>query len=214
MKILFKITLATFLAVFFVQSSFAQVAFGVKAGANLANIKSSTDDDGETKSIVSFNGGLIIEAPISETFGIRTGFEFQGKGAKSSFSDSTFSLKASINAIYGQIPVVFAYNGSSFFIGAGPFLGVGIAGKTKIKSTGLGSGFDFDETEKIKFGSKEDDNLSLIDFGVRVEAGLKLDKIRISLNYDLGLANALPKDARGEESLKNGVLGVSFGYMF
>jgi hypothetical protein len=214
MKMLIKITLVAFLATFFAQNTFAQAAFGVKAGANFTNLKSSVDVDNESKSILSFNGGLIVEAPISETFGIRTGFEIQGKGAKSDYSDTAFTIKSKSSIIYGQIPVVFAYNGSKFFIGAGPYLGFGIAGKSKIKISGLGPGFDTDETNKIKFGNKEEDDVTPFDFGARMEAGLKFSNIRVSLNYDLGLANIISKPNRGGESVKNSVFGLSLGYMF
>jgi Outer membrane protein beta-barrel domain len=215
MKILLKITLAIVLVTFFAQNSFAQVAFGVKAGLNLSNMQLSGDDDDDAKAAVGFNAGLIIEAPISEKFTIRTGLEIQKKGFKSNFSDSTFSLKASVSPIYAQIPVVFAYTGSSFYVGAGPYLGVGVAGKSKVKSSGLGSGFDFDDTEKIKFGGKGDDTFSLLDYGVRLEGGLKLNQIRLGLSLDVGLANAIAKDAREDgQYARHGVFGLSFGYMF
>ncbi len=212
MKKLSKITLVAAFAAFFAQSASAQLQFGVKVGGNLANLRLSDDAGEDIKSLVSFNAGMILEAPITETVGIRTGIEVQGKGAKSEFSEPDFSLKATISPIYVQVPVVVAYNGSMFFVGAGPYAAMGVAGKSRVKSSIFG--VESDENEPINFGSKGDDDFSALDFGARIEAGLKLNKLRISANYDLGLANTIPKDDRDGESAQHGVIGISVGYMF
>ncbi len=210
MKNLFKITFMAAFALVFSQAAVAQASFGAKVGGNLASINYS-EDEGDLKSLVSLQVGAIVELPITETIGIRTGVELQGKGAKTEFEELGYKEKTTVNPMYVQIPAVVAYNGSMFFVGAGPFVGFGVGGKVKTKISGTGIDPE-EDSETIKFGNDKD--FSALDAGARFEAGLKFGKLRVALNYDLGLSNAIPKDVREGESAKNNVLGLSVGYMF
>lgn len=212
-RILKTISIAAF-AAFFVQTASAQIKFGARLGGNLANMTFSEDPEFDQKSIIGIQAGAILEVPIKEKIALRTGLELQMKGTKFDFSELGIMSEATLSPMYVQVPALLACNGSMFFAGIGPYVGFGVAGNFKTKATDPSTGINIDESESIEFGSTEDDFLSALDFGGRIEAGVKLGQLRIGANYDLGLANTIPKDSRDGDTARHRVLGIWFGYIF
>lgn len=192
----------------------AQVQLGLKAGLNLANMKFSGDDleeEIDLKSIITFQVGGVVDIPIAENFVIQPGLLLVGKGAKLEEEFEDESYKEIANPMYLQVPVMFLYRGNMFYGGVGPYAGFGLFGQYKEEYNG-----DSESTD-INFGDSEDDDLSPLDFGAQVEAGVDLPiGLRIGAGYALGLANVLPKDARegSDIALKHGVLSLNVAYMF
>jgi len=197
------------LMVFFVQSSAFAQRFGVKAGLNLANIASDPDPDPKDifKTVPTFNVGGLAEFDFTENMGIGVGLQLAGKGAR---LDET-GVEAKFNPIYLQIPVNVYYRNSGFYAGVGPYIGFGLFGQNSIEILGE------KETSDIEFGNDIDDDFSPIDFGLGLEAGYHiLPALRVSVSYDLGLMNIVPKDYQDVEdiSIKNNVLGISVAWFF
>ncbi|MBL7805964.1 MAG: PorT family protein [Saprospiraceae bacterium] len=189
----------------------AQVDFGVKAGFNLANVSLSGlgEDDLDTKMLPTFQVGAVADINISENFAIQPGVLLSGKGfrVEEEFLGETF--KSTISPMYLQVPVNFLYKGNMFYVGAGPYVGFGLFGKSKFEGGGES------DSEDISFGNSEDDDWAPLDFGANLEAGVILGQIRIGAGYALGLANVIPSDVRGDdESARNGVISVNVAYMF
>ena len=208
MKQLSKITL---LAAFFACTSvsFAQISFGVKAGLNLANVLTN-DDDADPKMIPTFQVGGVVEIGITEMLAVQTGVSLQGKGFKEEEELLGETFKFTASPMYITVPAHLLYKGGSFFVGAGPYVGYGIAGKLKAEAAGES------ESEDIEFGDSEADTFSALDFGVGVQAGGSFGSFRVGAGYDLGLSNLIPKDLRASEDItvKNGVINVFVAYMF
>lgn len=77
------------------------------------------------------------------------------------------------------------------------------SGKYNEENQGIGE----DEGD-IEFGSAEDE-MKGTDIGLSFGAGFKPGKLRLALNYDLGLSNLSNVD---DNTLKNGAFIVSVGY--
>lgn len=192
----FTILLALVLGIAATASS--QVRFGLKAGLNLANL---TGDDVEgLKSLATFMVGGQAEFGLAENIGLGVGLQLQGKGAKVEGEDG------SVNPMYLQVPVYLTYRNSGFFAGVGPYVGFGLFGKTKFGG----------ESVDLSFGSGADDDFSALDFGAGLELGYEFSSLRATASYNLGLANAIPKDQADEfdVSAKHAVIGIALAYMF
>jgi hypothetical protein len=109
-------------------------------------------------------------------------------------------LQVPVNVLY-HVPAVVG----DFYFGAGPFLGMGVSGKEKVRINGT------EQSEDVKFGSG-DEEVKRTEFGANAIVGFKFKTgFLINANYDLGLSN-ITNDDTGK--LKNRVFGISVGYAF
>ena len=112
----------------------------LRGGVNLANV-SVTDNGGidDAKMLTSFQVGVIGDLNITSFLALQPGVIFTGKGTKTQSgneSDANF-YRATSNPYYVEVPVNLVFKtptgSSNFFIGAGPYIAMGIAGKNKIE---------------------------------------------------------------------------------
>lgn len=199
---------------FISMSGFAQVRFGLKAGLNLANASISTPNAPSTDALTSFHLGGIMDYAVSESFAIQPGLLISGKGFKYAETILGTSVKAEFKPIYIDIPIMLLLRtdvggGTKIFGGAGPYLGIGIAGNYKV--SGAGQSKDSD----INWGTDEQtSDLKRGDLGLCFGGGIELTNgLQFSINYQLGLNNT---DPSGSSDFKqsNRVLGLSMGYLF
>jgi len=164
----------------------AQIQFGVKAGANFANL---TNLDG-SKSLVNFNGGLLVKIPVADAFSVQPEVVYSGQGAKGDGG------KLALN--YINIPVLATYTlpvGLNFQ--TGPQLGLLLSAKSKA---------DGGESEDVKDGFKS------TDVSWAFGAGFTIPEVNLGINarYNLGLTNIIKEGG----SSKNTVFQVGLYYMF
>ena len=202
--------------------SYAQT-FGVKAGLNLSNMLVEDDDDtysDDFKVNPGFHVGATAEFPITELFSFETGLLLSTKGFKVSeeetFMGETVKYESKLNLIYLDIPLTakasFDLGGARIYGVFGPYIGMGLSGKSKFEITAMGE--TETEEEDIKLGSDEDeDDVKRLDFGLTMGAGVEISSIQIGLSYGLGLANISPYTDGGSK-ISNRVLGISVGYKF
>ena len=202
--------------------SYAQT-FGVKAGLNLSNMLVEDDDDtysDDFKVNPGFHVGATAEFPITELFSFETGLLLSTKGVKASeeetFMGETVKYESKLNLIYLDIPLTakasFDLGGARIYGVFGPYIGMGLSGKSKFEITAMGE--TETEEEDIKLGSDEDeDDVKRLDFGLTMGAGVEISSIQIGLSYGLGLANISPYTDGGSK-ISNRVLGISVGYKF
>jgi len=194
-------------------NSFSQVKFGIKAGLNLANARIETEDAPNTDVLPSFHIGVILDYSVNDFLAIQPGILISGKGIKYDGLIFGDHVKAEVNPIYIDIPVMFLLRvdigSAKLFGGVGPYLGIGIAGKYKYNIAGQSEDGD------IKWGSDEfTSDLKRGDFGLNFGGGIELvNGLQFSVNYQLGLNNNHPL---GSSDLKilNRVLGISIAYLF
>lgn len=200
----------------------AQTTFGAHAGINGAMVTSkstgggqTTTDKSDTK--VGFTIGVNAEIPIASSLVFRPELNFIQKGGKQTESGSGFSSESKLTMNYLELPlnVVYKFNGSGLFAGAGPSLGFGISGKANFKNT-IGSTTTEDKTD-IKFDGEKNAtdgkfHLKAFDFGANFLVGYQFsNNLVLKANYTLGLSNITPED---NESFKNTGLGFTIGYRF
>ncbi len=174
------------------------VSFGVKAGMNLSEIQKMDDDIK-----VGFNVGVTAELALPSNFYLLSGLEFTTKGAKGGSANVGVDAKATLNAMYLQLPIHAGYKldiapGTNLFVHLGPYLAYGIGGKIK---------WDGNDLADIDFFN---DDSNRFDFGVGGAVGVEFNnKISISLGADQGLTKIF-KDTK----TKNRAAHISVGYKF
>src|ERR1700754_1771953 len=100
----------------------AQVRFGFKGGANLANV---TGDIEGVKMKIGFNAGAVAKISVTDAFSIQPEVVYSNQGA------TIEELDVKMNLNYINIPVMFQYNVSGFIIETGPQVGILASAKAK-----------------------------------------------------------------------------------
>ena len=163
----------------------AQVAFGVKAGLNLSNLKG----DGESlDSKAGFNAGGFATIPVSSMFAVQPEILFSVEGAKQD------EIKYNLN--YINIPVMFQYRNSGFIGELGPQIGILASAKAKLD----------DETADIKDGFKSTNFALVIGAGYQLTNGLGF-----GVRYNLGLSS-IAEDSDAEIKTSTFSVGASFSF--
>lgn len=203
--------------------------FGIRAGVNLAGFAYSGSDydspggkliKDNQKSFTSFIFGGYAEIPVSEIFSVQPGLSISGKGGRTEFTQSgpsgTANFKSKMSLMYLELPVNAVFNFSGFYLGAGPYLGYGIAGKAsyETKINGVVNTMLTEPERDVEFGSGEDDDIKPLDFGANILAGYKLESgLNFGVNYGLGLTNLNPENSSNNKA-SNRVFSILVGFSF
>ena len=201
-------------------SAVGTTKFGLKVGANIAKYSFHVNNgtNPETNNLLNFGITGYADLPLGGTFGLQPGLSLQGKGGE--FSDngttevkqSTMWLEVPVNLV-ARIPL--AAGGTNFFLGAGPYAAVGIAGQNKAE-TKL-NGTETTTNTDVKFGDEAGKDLKTMDYGFNFLGGVQLGSgINVSAGYGLGINDLRPKNQPNNNDLKqtNRVLSFSVGYAF
>ncbi len=225
-----KIVLVSFMAIIAAASVQAQKSFAIlKGGVNSANITITNDGSVDNnKSLTSFQVGIIGDLYLAPFLSVQPGILWTGKGSKTeqgSTSDPTY-YRATTNPYYIEIPANLVLKlptgGPKVFVGAGPYLGIGVAGKVKREGKILGSSFNTEDKiewsndDPATFDYEEGAGYGIMkrfDYGVNGLAGLEFNKAVLSVNYGFGLAK-LQSGSNSSEDDKNKhrVLSFTLGF--
>jgi hypothetical protein len=184
-------------------ATYAQVTttFGIKGGAqnNLLLLR----EDGGSDSRIAYTGagfhvGGIADLKFSEHFSVQPQLLFVSKGIK--LSDET-----SINMFTVDLPINLLYRNNGFFIGAGPNLSYGIAGK--IKQDGS------DDQDLYKDEDGNEAPFKRFDFGINTTLGYEFPSgLLLSAQYTPGLVDLANEGGDGKYNHRS--FGISIGYLF
>ena len=192
----------------------------IQGGLNLANITSNTS--GETQNsnmLATFNAGIFDRVIIAEPLAFETGILIDGRGSKVESGSGNNYYKATFNPLYLEIPASLVLHlplqgTTSLFINAGPYIAMGIAGKSKFD--GKIAGVEFHSSKNIKFTSADptaDDEafskLKRFDYGVNVGAGIDIGALLLKVNYGMGLAKINSTQSNNSADAKNKYRTVS-----
>lgn len=188
-----------------VGNAFAQqpAAFGVKVGANFANL--NFDGEGADISLdrrTGLIGGLFVVVPADRQLALQAEALFSQKGAQSEEGDASGSIKLN----YLEVPILArisspASNGTSFHLLAGPSLGFRTSAKAE-------SSFDGEEeSEDI------DDDVKRFDLGLVIGAGVEFGRLVVDGRYTWGLTDLNKEEEEGIK-IKNRVFSVMAGFRF
>jgi opacity protein-like surface antigen len=200
-KIMKKITL-TFLMLISATVLFAQMGFGLKAGANLSKMKSKFDDGSLNLSVtsdsrLSFNAGVFFIIPFSEKVGLQPELVLSSEGGKSESDGSKEVAKYT----FVNLPVLLRFTVvNNFNLYVGPQIGFNVGAKYESELRGA--------KEK---GDVED--VSGLGLGVGMGAGYYLtEKLEVNARYNLGLSNWY--DGEGSENISNKITTIQVGLAF
>lgn len=212
-------------------ASFAQKA-QIRAGLNLANV--SVTDNGrvdEANQLTSFQVGVLTDLSLgSHYLSLQPGILYTGKGSKvqKGTAGQAGYFKQTFNPMYIEVPVNLLFRAplgfsTHFFAGAGPYLGVGIAGKTKTEGTRVLTGnysferdITFSNDDPTTFNQEEGTGLGVIrrfDYGVNGTAGIETKSLALGVNYGLGMAKLQSgTNSNADNNNKNRVLSFTLGF--
>lgn len=203
----------------------------VQGGVNFANI--STSKSGATQKsnlLTSFNAGIMARSNSTEPIALEAGLLLNSKGAKSntyltSSTDDNY-IKTTFNPLYLELPVNVILrlpleSKNNIFINAGPYIAMGIGGKSKVETKILGTvthsssdiQFNNDDPSTTQQEDASYNKLKRFDYGVNVGAGIDVGKLIIKANYGYGLAkiNSTETDNSANNKNKYRTVSVSLG---
>ncbi len=207
----------------------AQSSAILRGGVNLANISINNDGDvDDNKTLTSFQVGIIGDFQVASFLSIQPGLLFTGKGSKTQSGQETDATyyRATTNPYYLEIPVNLVFKTPTgpvkFFAGAGPYIGIGIAGKNKVEGKFLGTSFSSEN--KIEWSNDDPTTLDYeegagygilkrFDYGLNGTAGIETKSLVISANYGLGLAKLQSGSNSSENNNnKHRVFSLTLGF--
>jgi hypothetical protein len=228
-----KIKLLIFSVIFFGLTAATNAQVILKGGVNLANVTITNDGDiDRNKVLTSFQVGLSGDVKIASILYFQPGILLTGKGSKTESGDPNGNTwyKATSNPYYVEVPVNFVLkfggddkdkDAARFFVGAGPYLGIGVAGKNKVEGEFLGASFSSEED--IEWSDDDPSTLDYeegagygimkrFDYGLNGTAGIEFSKVVIGVNYGLGLAKLQSgSNSSADDKNKHRVLSVTLG---
>jgi len=201
----------------------------LKGGLNVANVSVSDDGDvDDATSITSFHVGLVADLALAKAISFQPGILFTGKGSKTQTglqSDANY-YRATTNPYYIEIPANLVFKlplgeRTKLFAGAGPYLGIGVAGKNKAEGRYLGMAFDvendidFSNDDPTTLNYEEGAGFNIMrrfDYGLNGLAGLEFKNVLFSVNYGHGLAKIQSgADNSSDDMNKHRVWSFSLG---
>ena len=188
--------------------------FTTKVGYNLAESKLhgiANPDDLSVKLGIHF--GETVEFQITNVFSIEPGVLFSSKGCNNNelASDSTAKYSYTTSLNYLDIPINFKFSQPivkdlRLFAVVGPYMGIGLFGKTKGQL--LINGVVHKIDGKISWNGTP---FQRLDYGATLGLGVEFNILQLSISYDLGLNNTFGSPDFWNQ---NRVLKLSLGYRF
>lgn len=201
-----------------------------QGGLNLANITQTNSGQTEKNNILpTFNAGILARFGLSTTVDLESGVLFTGRGSKAEtyFNNDADYVKSKFNPLYVEVPLNLVIKlplakSSGLFFHAGPYIAVGVGGKSKTETkfgplyASSSSNIKFSNDDP--FTSEQDDaaynKLKRFDFGMNLGAGVRLQHIMLKVNYGLGFAKINSTESNNTVNDKNKyrTLSLSVGF--
>ena len=205
---------------------------GIRGGWNMANMTiDNAGDVSDKRMLNSWNAGVYLDAPLCPFLSIQPGLFVSGKGSKYNIlgtSGSENYTEVKRNPIYLELPVNAVVKapiapGIHLFVGAGPYVAMGIAGNNTTEGMNLGASFS--NSSSITYsndnpatgsnGNTFDGNMKRWDFGLNGLAGIEIRHLTLSANYGLGLVNVQPgANNTNNYKYENRVFSLNVGFQF
>ncbi len=187
-----------------------------RGGLNLSNMLSRNDEETfseDFKMNPGFHVGTGLDYPLTDMVSVESGLFVNTKGYRIKKEDSGAKVNGKLNLYYLDLPVSVKGNFSldenaKAFLAAGPYIGLGIIGRTRFTIEYQGE--TNTEKENVEWG---DDGIKRLDYGLTVGTGMEVENIYFGVSYDYGLANLSSRSESGYK-LKHRILKFTLGYSF
>lgn len=210
MKTKIKLLLVTFLCLYLNNSNAQKIK--LQAGLSFPSTTSYWDEFGEVDNFIINLGFLIgpsYKFPLNEQNELNIGVILNQKGFRStsSFDINEYSgHDEKFKLIYLDFPFLYRHNftlrNSIFFAEMGPYIGIGLIGKSKLKYKYNG---DIKHEETVLFGKNSVEYLKKMDFGVSSAIGIKLQAWEFGLLYTHGIRDISKLDI---EKMKHRIVAL------
>lgn len=196
----------------------AQLVY-LQGGLNFANITKTNDGHTEKNNMLTtFNAGIMGRFGLSKEIDLESGLLFTGRGSRAEtyFNNGNDYVKSTFNPFYIEVPLNLVFDipvdkSTGVFFHAGPYIAIGVAGKSKSESklgpltSSSSKGIKFSNDDP--FTSQQDDaaydKLKRFDFGVNAGGGISFARMVLKLNYGLGLAKINSTESNNSANDKN-----------
>ena len=216
-----------------ISAQVAEFQFAVRGGLNLST--ALVNDAVAIKFKPGYHIGGTVEYMFSPKLGIQSGLFFSAKGAEidgfnsGSYIGGSPDYTYTFNELYLDLPFYATFRKSisnklNLNLGIGPYLGYGIAGKTKEK---LNNGVFADGKTEIEwdtFGNGVYDetrdwltgeNLNRFDFGVGLKVDFEYDKLILGVGFESSIIDILNKNEYQQDLMYRNInIRTSIGYKF
>lgn len=197
-------------------AGFAQVSFNAKIGMNLSSYMGKGSDLAKFKPGARVGVGL--EYDFNDMIALQPSLFFSQRGARFHENVKTtlseFDSKIKVNQLYFDIPVNVQFrfevaDNANLVLATGPYIGVGIGGKTKTTNEIREGSITTEQTSKVStFGDKGND-LHRFDAGWGIGLGVEFSRYIVGFDTQLGFCNTSEYS-----STKNVNLALMFGVRF
>lgn len=198
----------------------AQIKYGAQAHgiSNKSSFKTEGMESPKIEWKMGYGIGVFADIPMLYKFHLRPSLNYQQKGGKinqySSINTSVGIQKTEIKLEYLEIPILFIYDLSKWYIGAGTSFGYGISGLVESTQNIL----SHSETVYYKpYKDIADGGLGFkqFDFSLTAVIGMSVfENGFIQLGFLHGLSNIENTEDWEGDKLKNRSIMVSLGYCF
>lgn len=184
----------------------SQTHWGVKAGANFANLTPNTQVDNQVR--VGFHAGLFAKITLSELLALEPEIYYTTKGAKLTYHDDFARGSVQFKLDYVEIPVLLVVDLTHHFNAqVGPYVSYLI--RSEIKNTEV-KNFDYENTINPK-------HLNLLDAGIILGVAVGIESFEFGFRFNLGLITVgQEKNYSGQQytfpDAQNGVINLYLSY--
>ncbi len=203
----------------------------IQAGLNLANV--SVSDDGrvdDANMLTSFQVGIVGDIKIAPMLAFQPGILYTGKGSKDAHHGTQGQdgyYKQTFNPFYIEVPanvvVKLPFGSESHvFVGAGPYLGIGVNGKSKtegqigIITYNAERDIRFSDDDPTTLNDEEGAGFNIVkrfDYGLNGTAGIAGKSLVLGVNYGFGLAKLQSgSNSNADNNNKHRVLSFFVGF--
>ena len=193
------------------QMAAADVKFGIKGGASMANVNGAlideikADPDTTVKQKVGFCAGIFLELNFGRILTIQPEVLYTLKGTQIDYTDGDLTGTEKLMFDYVEIPLLLKLRlptGSLHpFIFAGPAIGFNLRSKVKWIEDGESGEEDIEDFKKF-------------DYSAVIGGGLQLgSSIHLDVRYTIGLQKLIDDELEALD-IKNGVISATLGLAF
>ncbi len=205
-KLTLVVVLAAFVGLLAMPAPASAIQFGLKGGANAANLTGDDAKDINTtlKNKVGFVGGVFLNFPLGSVLSIQLEGLYTMKGVTTTVTDVT-TYTSKLYANYIEIPLLLKFRIPT--PGISPFVFAGAAVSFKLSEKLTQDGQDVPLTESL---FKNNDYGAIFGGGLNIGGHFHMD-----IRYSMGLEKVI-STVEGETPLdiKNGVWSATIGIGF
>ena len=206
----------------------------VEGGVNFSKITTPNPKLAKDNNLLTtMHVGAMVRFNMAGPVALESGLLVDGKGSRTqtyfSVSPLLNYMKTKFNPIYLEVPVNVVYRHylknkiSNIFINAGPYIAMGIGGKSSVRQKYNDDRPEFLSSQDIQFNNDKPSNnfresatyrqLKRFDYGINLGGGFDFGKVLIKANYGIGLAdiNSKTKINTSTEVDQYRVLSISLG---